>query len=76
LVVPEAAIQRIGERTVVFIAEENEPGHFKVRDVEIGGERDGLRRVLNGLKADERVVTKGSFTLKAHMQKSELGEEH
>ncbi len=76
LVVPETAIQRLGERVVVFIAEESEPGHFKVREVEVGGERGGFRRIISGLKARERVVTKGSFTLKAQLQKSELGEEH
>jgi membrane fusion protein, heavy metal efflux system len=75
LVVPEAALQRIGERTVVFIAAADEPGHFKVRDVEVGGERNGMRRVLSGLKAGERVVTKGSFTLKTQLQKGELEED-
>jgi RND family efflux transporter MFP subunit len=76
LVMPEAAIQRLGDRTVVFITEESEPGHFKVRDVEIGSESGGMRRILSGIKAGERVVTKGSFTLKSQLQKSELGEEH
>ena len=59
LVIPETAIQRLGERTVVFLAEENEPGHFKVREVETGGESGGFRRILNGLKAGERIVTEG-----------------
>jgi len=72
LVVPEAAIQRIGGRTVVFIAEGNEPGHFKAREVEAGGEVNGYTRILNGLKAGERVVTKGSFTLKAQLIKGEM----
>lgn len=76
LVMPEAAIQRLGDRTVVFITEESEPGHFKVRDVEIGSESGGMRRILSGIKAGERVVTKGSFTLKSQLQKSELGEGH
>ena len=68
----QAAIQRIGGRTVVFIAEENEPGHFKAREVEAGGEINGYTRILNGLKAGERVVTKGSFTLKAQLIKGEM----
>src|SRR5262245_8484516 len=72
LVVPEAAIQRIGGRTVVFIAGGNEPGHFKAREVEAGGEVNGYTRILNGLKAGERVVTKGSFTLKAQLIKGEM----
>lgn len=76
LSVPAAAIQRMGERTIVFIAEEKEPGHFKVREVELGGENNGYRVITGGLKAGERVVTKGGFTLKSQLQKGELGEEH
>lgn len=76
LSVPEAAIQRIGNRTLVFVAEEKEPGRFKVREVELGGENNGYRVIAGGLKAGERVVTKGGFTLKSQLQKGELGEEH
>lgn len=76
LSVPAAAIQRMGERTIVFIADEKEPGHFKVREVELGGENNGYRIITGGLKAGERVVTKGGFTLKSQLQKGELGEEH
>jgi membrane fusion protein, heavy metal efflux system len=76
LVVPEAAIQRLGERTVVFIAEEGEPGHFKAREVEAGASVNGYTRILDGLKAGERVVTKGSFTLKAQLQKGAMEENH
>lgn len=75
LVVPEAALQRMGERTLVFIPEEGEAGGFKARQVEVGGTTGGMTRILNGLKDGERVVTKGSFTLRAQMQKSELGED-
>ncbi|MDQ2675834.1 MAG: efflux RND transporter periplasmic adaptor subunit, partial [Actinomycetota bacterium] len=74
LVVPSTAVQRVGERTVVFIPKEDEPGHFEVRDVELGGEVEGYRRVLEGLTLGEKVVTKGSFTLKTQMMKGELGE--
>ena len=75
LVIPEAAVQRLGERTVVFTPTA-EAGHFKVRDVEVGAASDGLRRILSGLDAGERVVTKGSFTLKTQLLKGELGEDH
>jgi multidrug efflux pump subunit AcrA (membrane-fusion protein) len=74
VVVPSTAVQRIGERTVVFIPKDDEAGHFEVREVELGGEVDGFRRVTSGLRGDERVVTKGSFTLKSHLMKGELGE--
>lgn len=76
LSVPEAAIQRLGERALVFVADEKEPGHFQVREVELGGESNGYRKITGGLKAGERVVTKGSFTLKSQLQKGELGEDH
>ncbi len=74
LVVPAAAVQRIGERTVVFVPKEAEPGHFEMRDVELGGELGGYRRVISGLSLGEKVVTKGSFTLKTQKMKGELGE--
>jgi cobalt-zinc-cadmium efflux system membrane fusion protein len=74
LVVPSAAVQRIGERTVVFVPKDDEPNHFEVRDVELGGEVEGYRRVISGVSLGERVVTKGSFTLKTQLMKGELGE--
>ena len=75
LMVPSAAVQRIGERTVVFIPKDDEPGHFEVREVELGGEVEGYRKVLNGLQLGERVVTKGSFTLKTQLMKGEMGDD-
>ena len=73
LMVRDEAVQRVGDRTVVFVPKEDEPGHFEVRDVELGGEADGYRKVLRGLSLGDRVVTKGSFTLKAQMMKGEMG---
>ena len=74
LVVPEEAVQRIGDRTVVFMPKEGEEGHFEVRDVELGGSVDGFRRVISGLATGDRLVTKGSFTLKTQLMKGEMGE--
>ncbi len=71
---PSAAVQRIGDRTVVFIPK-NEPGHFEVRDVQIGGEVEGYSRVIDGLKLGDRGVTKGSFHLKSQLMKGQFGEE-
>lgn len=75
LVVPSEAVQRIGDRTVVFVPKENEAGVFEVRFVELGGEVDSYHRVINGLKLGDRVVTKGSFALKTQLMKGSLGEE-
>lgn len=74
LVVREGAVQRVGERTVVFIPKETEENGFEVREVQIGAVRDGYARIIGGLKLGEKVVTKGSFTLKTQMQKGEMGE--
>jgi len=74
LVVPSTAVQRVEDRTVVFIPKDNEPGAFEVREVELGGETEGYHRVISGLKLGEKVVTKGSFTLKTQKLKGEMGE--
>ncbi|MDQ3256122.1 MAG: efflux RND transporter periplasmic adaptor subunit, partial [Acidobacteriota bacterium] len=75
LVIPAAAMQRIESKTIVFVPKDDEPGAFEVREVEVGGESDGYVRVLEGLKMGERVVTRGSFTLKTQMQKGEMGDD-
>ena len=74
LVVKSEAIQRDGEKTIVFVPKTDEPGAFEIREVEIGGETEGYTSVKNGLQLGETVVTKGSFTLKTQMQKGELGD--
>jgi cobalt-zinc-cadmium efflux system membrane fusion protein len=73
LVVPDGAVQRIADRTVVFVPT-GEPGHFEIRDVRLGDPRNGLHPVSEGLKVGERVVTRGSFVLKTQSMKGELGE--
>lgn len=75
LVVASGAVHKIGEKTVVFIPRDSEVGAFEVREIEIGSAIEGYHRVISGLKLGEKVVTKGSFTLKTQMQKGELGEE-
>jgi RND family efflux transporter MFP subunit len=74
LVIPEEAVQRIGERTVVFVPKEGEKAHFEARDVELGDASGGYHRVISGLKPGERIVSKGGFTLKTQLLKGEMGE--
>lgn len=75
LVIPSTAVQRIGDRMVVFIPKEGEEGTYIVKDVELGAEVEGYHRVMSGLKLGDKVVTKGSFILKTQLMKGELGEE-
>ncbi len=74
LVIKSEALQRVGDRTVVFMPKEDEPGAFEIREVQVGAESGGYTRILAGLEVGQRVVTKGSFTLKTQMMKGELGD--
>jgi cobalt-zinc-cadmium efflux system membrane fusion protein len=76
IAIPESAIQRISDRAVVFVPKEDEPGHFEAKEVEVGGTIGGYTKIISGLEVGEKVVTKGSFTLKTQLMKGELGEEH
>ncbi len=75
LVVPSAAIQRTGDKTIVFVPREGEAGAFEVRQIEAGGETEGYTRIVSGLKLGETVVTKGSFILKTQLEKGAMGDE-
>lgn len=74
VLIPEEAIQQVGDRKVVFLPKPAEEGAFEVREVEVGDRQAGMVRITGGLKAGEPVVTKGSFTLKTQLMKGELGE--
>lgn len=63
-VVPASAVQRISDQDVVFLPTAD-PVVFALRSVRLGPEVDGRRTVLDGLKVGDRVVTNGSFLLKA-----------
>jgi cobalt-zinc-cadmium efflux system membrane fusion protein len=75
LTVPEAAVQRVGGNTIVFVADATESS-YEAREVQLGGLVNGYFVVTDGLQAGERVVNKGSFTLKTQLLKGELGEGH
>jgi len=64
-VVPETAVQSIGDRQFVFLPVKDDPGSFLLRQVRLGLAASGNYSVLEGLKQDDEVVTDGSFILKA-----------
>ena len=74
LAVPQGALQTLEGRTVVFV--EKEPGVFVRRLVETGHTFEGFTEILAGVKADEVIVTEGSFVLKSEFAKASLAEEH
>jgi RND family efflux transporter MFP subunit len=65
IVVPEAAVQSIGERQYVFVPVPKSEGSFAVRQVRLGPAANGHYPVLGGLKSGDVVATDGSFILKA-----------
>ena len=63
-IIPVSAVQRINDQDVVFTPTED-PVVFALRSVRLGPEVDGRRVVKEGLKVGDRVVTNGSFLLRA-----------
>jgi cobalt-zinc-cadmium efflux system membrane fusion protein len=74
LAIPEEAVQTDGNKKIVFIDMGN--GGFEAREVTLGRQVDSFYQLMEGIKAGEKIVTKGSFLLKSEAQKGELGEEH
>ena len=64
-VVPEAAVQSIGDRQFVFLPIKDNEGSFAMREVRLGPAANGYYAVLDGLRLNDEVVTEGSFILKA-----------
>lgn len=62
--VPRSAVQSIGNRTVVYVPTDEE-GHFLEKVVTPGSPAGDAVQVLDGVKPGDRVVTEGSFFLRA-----------
>jgi len=73
LLVPRAAVQSIGTKQVVFVATDI-PGIFVQREVTTGAEANGLLPIYSGVSVGERVVTEGSFLLRAESLKLNPGQ--
>jgi RND family efflux transporter MFP subunit len=69
LLVPRGAIQNLGDRTVVYVADPGQPGRFTEREVRLGGTTGELVEVSSGVQPGERVVTNGSFFLRAERER-------
>ncbi|OQW32770.1 MAG: hypothetical protein A4E19_05270 [Nitrospira sp. SG-bin1] len=70
LSVPLTAVQDGPVGKTVFV--QREAGVFEVRTVKLGAEEGDVVRVLEGVKAGELVVTKGSFALKSEMERHKI----
>ena len=68
-IVPVAAVQNMGNQQVVFVAT-SDPNVFAMRPVRLAPESNGFYPVLEGLSVGDRIVTEGSFMLRAEWLKS------
>jgi cobalt-zinc-cadmium efflux system membrane fusion protein len=66
--VPRSAVQTIGAKQIVYVATDR-AGSFVQREVSTGQEVNGKLPVYNGVSRGERVVTEGSFLLRAESLK-------
>jgi RND family efflux transporter MFP subunit len=71
--VPHEAVQSIGDRSVVYVPVEGDDNRFTERPVKLGPILGDSIQVLAGLKPGERVVTAGSFFLRAEAGRSRSG---
>jgi len=67
-VVPANAVQNINNQQVVFVV--NQANVFAMRPVRLGPEANGRYPVLEGISVRDRIVTDGSFLLRAEWLKS------
>ena len=70
IVIPRAAVQTIGDRTVVYVRIDGEQAKFTERRVKLGLPVGEVVQVIEGVKPGERVVTEGSFFLRAEAARS------
>jgi membrane fusion protein, heavy metal efflux system len=69
LLVPRSAIQQVGERTVVYVADPAKANTFVEREVRVQPASADLMEVASGLQEGDRVVTKGSFFVRAERER-------
>ncbi len=67
-VVPKDAVQAIGNQQFVFVATDK-ANEFTMRPVQVGPEANGFYAVLEGVNVGDRIVTVGSFPLRAEWLK-------
>ena len=67
--VPRAAVQMVGADSVVFVPVDAGGTVFRERRVTVGPADDDRLAILDGLSAGERVVTTGSFVIRAEAER-------
>jgi membrane fusion protein, heavy metal efflux system len=69
LTIPKSAVQAIGSEAIVFVPEGSGGNAFRERRVTLGATDNDRVAVTEGLARGDRVVTQGSFTLRAEAER-------
>jgi len=67
--VPKAAIQRVDNRTVVYLVDADKPGQFIEHEVQVGEAGGDDVPVIEGLRPGDSIVTTGSFAVRAERER-------
>ena len=65
---PTSAVQNLNDKQVVFVATDK-PNVFVVKPVRLGKANNGQYVVIEGLNVGDKIVTDGSFLLRAELLK-------
>jgi RND family efflux transporter MFP subunit len=68
-VVPRSAVQNVGDRTVVYLANPKEPGEFTEREVRLGDASGEQVEVTAGVQPGDVVVIEGTFFVRAERER-------
>jgi multidrug efflux pump subunit AcrA (membrane-fusion protein) len=69
ILVPRAAVQNVADRTVLYLADPVQQGRFIEREIRLGEISGDQVIVLTGVQREDRVVTAGSFSLRAERER-------
>jgi multidrug efflux pump subunit AcrA (membrane-fusion protein) len=65
VLIPRSAVQNVGSRTVVYLADSKQPGQFVEREVRLGDRSGDAVAVLGGVHPGDTIVAEGSFNVRA-----------
>lgn len=72
-IIPRAAVQNVGNRTVVYLVDSRQPGRFIERQVQLGAATGENLSVVSGVEVGDIVVTQGSFAVRAERERLGMG---
>lgn len=67
--IPRSAVQNVGDRTIVYLANAKAPGTFVEREVRLGPASEEQVEVTAGVQPGDLIVTGGSFSVRAERER-------